>query len=256
MTIHAHDIVAGLRALGIDAGAKLVFHSSLKSFGFVEGGAEAVIDALLDTVGPEGTVIVPTMTFGAPFERATSPSLCGAVTEAFRLRPGAIRSDHPTHSVAAIGADSARLLEGHADTLPNGPASPLGKLAREGGFVVLAGVGHESNTTIHVAQHLAGLPIFKKYREVEVTGPDGVTQTKRVMIPGCSRGFGRLEPYIEARRAQKKALIGDAMVRVLRGSDVVSIGTDTLRRHPCALLCDSRDCGWCADAETILREWG
>lgn len=255
MTIQKHDIVEGLRALGIGEGAKLVLHSSLKSFGFVEGGAEAVIDAVLEAVGPDGTMIVPTMTFGAPFERATSPSLCGAVTEAFRLRPDAIRSDHPTHSVAAIGKDAARLLEGHADTLPNGPASPLGKLAREGGFIVLAGVGHESNTTIHAAQHLAGLPIFTKYREVVVTGPDGVTQTKRVMIPGCSRGFGRLEPYIEAKGAQKKALVGDATVRVLRGADIVSIGTDTLRRHPCALLCDSRDCGWCADAEAILREW-
>ncbi len=77
----------------------------------------------------------------------------------------------------------------------------------------------------------------------------------RVMIPGCSRGFGRLEPYIEARKAQRTILIGDASVRVLRGTDIVEIGAETLRRHPCALLCDSRDCGWCSDAEAILREW-
>jgi aminoglycoside 3-N-acetyltransferase len=256
MPITRREIVAGLRSLGLHEGDRYVMHSSLRSFGTVAGGSETVVEAMVESVSPGGTVIVPTMTFGAPFDRTASPSRCGRITETFRLHPDAVRSNHPTHSVAGIGPDAARLLEGHKNTLPNGPESPLGKLASEGGFVVLAGATHAGNTVIHIVQHLAGMPIFTKYREVEVRGDDGIVRVERVMIPGCSRGFVRLEPFIAARGAQRTARIGESEVRFMRASDIIEIGLEAVRRDPLILLCESEECAWCREAEGVLREWG
>ena len=92
MTVTKNDILDGFNRLGIRPGDTFVSHSSLASFGHVEGGADAVVDALLECVAPGGTVIVPTMTFGSPFDPARTPSKCGAITEAFRKRPGAVRN--------------------------------------------------------------------------------------------------------------------------------------------------------------------
>ena len=99
-------IVAGLREVGVGEGDLLQVHSSLSSFGYVEGGAKCVVDALLEAVGPSGTVMVPTFNHGRAdiFDVATTPSVNGAVTEALRERPEARRSVHPTqpeHNVSS-----------------------------------------------------------------------------------------------------------------------------------------------------------
>src|SRR6478672_9626519 len=104
------DLVEGLRALGLRLGALVQVHSSLSRLGFVEGGAETVVDALLEAVGLAGTVMVPTFNHGKAdiYDPRTTPSISGAVTEALRKRPGAHRSIHPTHPYAAIGPDAER----------------------------------------------------------------------------------------------------------------------------------------------------
>ncbi len=116
------DVARAAREIGVMPGNTLFFHSSLSSMGTVIGGPDAVIDGFLDAVGPEGTVAVPTLCNWAPdeqhlvFERwdpATTPSYVGRLTETLRRRPEAIRSDHATHSVAAIGARAEELTAGH-----------------------------------------------------------------------------------------------------------------------------------------------
>ncbi|MFW5866632.1 MAG: AAC(3) family N-acetyltransferase, partial [Armatimonadota bacterium] len=116
------DVTRAAREIGITPGDTLFFHSSLSSMGHVIGGPDAVIDGFLDAVGPEGTVAAPTLCDWEAheqhlvFERwdpTTSPSFVGAITERFRQRPDAIRSDHATHSVAAIGARAEELTAGH-----------------------------------------------------------------------------------------------------------------------------------------------
>ncbi|NLO07141.1 MAG: AAC(3) family N-acetyltransferase [candidate division WS1 bacterium] len=122
IVVHASDVAAAAAEVGITRGDTVFFHSSLSSMGHVEGGPNAVIDGFFEAVGPEGTVAVPTLCNWAPgeqhlvFERwdiANSPSFVGAITEAMRKRPDAIRSDHATHSVAAIGAGAEDLTAGH-----------------------------------------------------------------------------------------------------------------------------------------------
>lgn len=121
------DIAQAAREIGIEPGDTVFFHSSLSSMGTVVGGPDAVIDGFLDAVGPEGTVAVPTLCNWAPGEQhlvfdrwapETSPSYVGAITEALRRRPEAFRSDHATHSVAAIGARAEELTAGHGSGGP------------------------------------------------------------------------------------------------------------------------------------------
>jgi len=116
------DVADAAHEVGVVAGDTLFFHSSLSSMGHVVGGPDTVIDGFLDAVGPEGTVAVPTLCNWTPqeqhlvFERwdpAISPSYVGLITETLRGRAEAVRSDHATHSIAAIGARAEALTADH-----------------------------------------------------------------------------------------------------------------------------------------------
>ena len=119
--ISQETLVTDLRRLGVESGDTLFVHSSFKSLGPVEGGAEAVIGALLEAIGPEGTLLMPAFNLASrdPEERArgwdpeTTPSTVGWLTEYFRTRPGTLRSDHYSHSVAAAGRRARAYVEGH-----------------------------------------------------------------------------------------------------------------------------------------------
>lgn len=152
------DIIGGLRAMGVAPGDLIQVHSSLRSFGFVEGGAEEVVDALLELVEPGGTVMVPTFNHGAEyiFDVSASPSYNGVITETFRRRPQAVRSVHATHAYAAIGPLAEELCAGHLKAGAFGMESPLGKLARRGGWVLLLGVGMNRCTAAHLGERRAG----------------------------------------------------------------------------------------------------
>ncbi|NOZ20997.1 MAG: AAC(3) family N-acetyltransferase [Planctomycetes bacterium] len=112
-------IVRGLKELGIVPGDVVMVHSSLSSMGYVGGGADTVIDAFLEAVGPDGTLVMPALCRADKERRfetwniATSPSDVGRITETFRLRPGSVRSDHATHSVAAMGPLTGEITRGH-----------------------------------------------------------------------------------------------------------------------------------------------
>ena len=106
------EIAAALKEVGVQCGDTVMFHSSLSSMGWVVGGADTVIEGFLAAVGTNGTVVVPTLCRMPDGERhltfarwniVTSPSCVGHITEVFRHRPDAVRSDHGTHSVSAIG---------------------------------------------------------------------------------------------------------------------------------------------------------
>ena len=247
-------IFEGLRSLGVRSGGMIIAHSSLKSFGYVEDGAGTVIDAMIDTVGPEGTVFVPTMTFGAPFHHRDTPSYTGHITEVFRKREDSIRSHHPTHSIAGIGPAAARVLEGHELTTPMGYESPLARIAREDGLVVLLGVGHTSNSTVHAGLEEAKAPYLTKYRSVTVRDGDGTERVVSCLHPGCSRGFVRLEPILAHRGLQNRGFIGDAVVRVLRGRDIIDVTVEAVHADPSFLLCDYDECDFCPRARNIVEQ--
>ncbi|MHB0879182.1 MAG: AAC(3) family N-acetyltransferase [Anaerolineae bacterium] len=170
--VTAADVAAAARSLGLAAGDTVMFHSSLSSMGTVAGGADAVIDGMLQAVGPEGTVVVPTLCNWEPGEQAQvfprwdpvrSPSYVGRITEVFRQRPEARRSDHATHSVAAIGRRAEELTAGHGSggerLGPFGPrafarASPWQRLIDWDAHYCFIGVTYRVNTMVHMVESL------------------------------------------------------------------------------------------------------
>jgi aminoglycoside 3-N-acetyltransferase len=159
--------------LGIDAGSRLIVHSSLSSFGFVEGGASGVIDALLEVIGPDGLLLMPSFNHGRPFEdggpghydpRATATTN-GRIPDVFWRRQDVARTLNPTHAFAAWGPDAERYTADHHRTLTMGPDSPLGTLQRQGGYGLLLGVGYNRNTFHHVVEMTTKAPCLGRRTE-------------------------------------------------------------------------------------------
>ncbi|WP_135805667.1 aminoglycoside N(3)-acetyltransferase [Halorussus marinus] len=169
-----------LRSLGVREDDTLLVHSSLSSLGWVPGGARAVVDALFDAVSAAGTLVMPThspqyadptdwenstapdgasggiRTSMAPYRPDVSPTRgMGAIPESFRSSPGVVRSRHPIYSFAARGADADAVVADHAYDGGLGEKSPLAAVYDRGGSVLLLGVGHDSDTSLHLAEHRA-----------------------------------------------------------------------------------------------------
>jgi aminoglycoside 3-N-acetyltransferase len=249
------DIVSGLRSMGVHHGAILLVHSSLSSFGHVEGGAETVVDALLKAVGSQGTVLVPTLTGSEALNAANPPifdpvsTACwtGRIPEVFRQRPQAVRSLHPTHSVAAIGARAVELTVEHEQSItPCGPDSPYGRLARAGGAILLLGVSHNSNTTFHLVEELVGVPyhIQPGFVPAQVVEHDQA-RTVHLMLHryGPARDFGRMEPLFCERGIQRDGQIGNARVRLVDARRMVALTSQALRQDPAILLAHDKSAG-------------
>ena len=248
MSVTKCEIYGGLRGLGVESGASLVVHSSLSRLGWVDGGADAVVDALLDAVGPEGTIMMPTFTrYDAPYDPDGSPSTTGAITEAFRTRRPAVRSPHPTKSVAAIGPDAAALVEEHDLGNSLGPHSPLHRLIDDrDGDILLLGVDHTKNSALHVAERLADLPYRDQIAETTRQRPDRSIETVKVNQVHCSRGFGVVESVAKRLGLGRSGHVGDATARLLDGKALLSLVVELLDEQPGLLLCDIPDCDRCA----------
>lgn len=155
-------IAEDLHRLGVVEGGSLLVHSSLRSLGYVEGGPMEVVAGLRRAVGPEGTLLLPalsydTVTAANPvFDLEHSPSCVGAITECFRTS-GAMRSIHPTHSVCAVGPDAADFLaDHHRDTTPVGEHSPFRRIRDRCGQILMLGCGLKPNTSMHGVEERLG----------------------------------------------------------------------------------------------------
>lgn len=248
------DIEIGLRRLGLRTGDLVFVHSSLSSFGCVEGGAETVVEAILAVIGPGGTLGVPTFNYEPGcFDPVETPSVVGAITEAVRLRPDAVRSLHPTHSVAAIGKRAREFVAGHESVHYIGEGSPLHKLYLWDGKVLLLGVDHRTTSIIHLAEHLARVPYLNRNRQVMVRTEQGIIR-RGVRRGGCSRGFVKIEEDLAAsgERAGTSDCIGKCLARLIPARTIVDVAVEMLSRDPAALLCDDPQCSVCAESRAMI----
>lgn len=249
------SLVLDLQQLGLGPGDRVLVHSSLSSLGWVCGGAVAVVEALLSVLGPDGTLVVPThsgdlsdpSTWARPsvpeswwdtiratmpaFRPASTPSRgMGAVAEVARTWPGALRSNHPQVSFAAVGPAAAALTEGHqlADSL--GEGSPLARLYDADALVLLLGVDHRSNTSLHLAQYRCG-----SWSRDQLFGPVEEHGVRRWVgwsdIDLDTDDFPALGADLEAVELVRSETVGRATARLMRQRQVVDHATAWFRSH-------------------------
>ena len=178
-----------LELLGIVRGDVLVVHSSLKSMGYVEGGAACVIDALSDAIGKEGTLMFPTFTYRTSYvdsfySNKETPSCVGLISETFRHADGVIRTNHPTHSVAIRGRLAYDMIQDEeVDDTPMGPRSPYRRLPSVNAKILMLGCGTAHNSFMHAVEEEANavysLRDHQTYTVVDAQGRIGLRRVRR-----------------------------------------------------------------------------
>lgn len=272
MAVTTEDIRRGVRASGL-AGRAVCAHGSLSSFGHVEGGAGAVVNAFLE----EGcTLLVPAFSSGFELAPPTNVRVArngrdqearwpnpgagriyttgtnevdremGAIPAAVLAREGRVRGRHAFDSFAAVGPAARELVGGQA---PRDVYAPLAALARACGCVVLMGVGLERMTLLHVAEREAGRRLFIRWANDEGGEPTGFE------VGGCSEGFGRLAPAL--RPAARVTKVGESVWTVYDAARALRLAADAIRAEPGVTHCGRADCERCDDAAAggpVLRE--
>jgi aminoglycoside 3-N-acetyltransferase len=264
MTVFVRDLETGLCALQLGE-APVIVHASLKSFGHVDGGAESVVDVFLHTFT---SVMVPTFTYKTMITPSVGPAdnamdygsgqdanrlaeffipsmpvdpLMGIVPETLRQHPLAKRTGHPIQSFAGVHAETFLAAQTMAD-----PLAPLSALAMAGGWVILLGVNHTVNTSIHYAEKMAGRKTFIRW----ALTPNGVVECPS--FPGCSAGFDAIAPALDMQT--RRAWIGNALVQAVSLRTLFNAVIPLIRKDPLALLCQQEDCERCGEIrEQVIR---
>ncbi len=229
-----------LRAIGLKKGDIVLLHSSLASIGKVEGGADTVVKAFLETLDKTGTLVVPV--FGS----------LGIITDTIKARPDAVISDCPKGTVAAIGAMAREICMDHwqADTV-HGEGSPYLKIAGLDGYVCLLGVDHDRNTTMHSVEALLRLPYLNPVSGAVKT-PQGTKQKTWQYYPGPHRDFIGLDSLLYSSGKMKTGRIGNAVTRLIKSQDLIEILTEAGRRDPAFCLCDNPECADCVTQRAAI----
>ncbi|MFW2335463.1 aminoglycoside N(3)-acetyltransferase [Ilumatobacter sp.] len=251
------SLVADLRALGVTPGMTMMVHVALSRIGYVAGGAHAVVLALLESVGDTGTLVMPahstdltdpadwsnppvpvewqaTIRDGMPpYDPVmTPPREMGAVVDCFRHVPGVIRSGHPTVSAAAVGPNAAFVAADHELRDGLGERSPQGRLYELDGHVLLMGVTHANNTSLHLAERRSA-PADARWRPQ--SSPLLVDGERRWVTYECldddPSDFENIGEAFAESGAERSGPVGAGVGRLMRCRDLVDFATDWMNEH-------------------------
>ena len=246
-----------LRSCGLAEGQTVLVHLAMSKLGWIIGGAQAVILALLAAVGESGTIMMPTNNSSNidPWEAQnppipeewwqtirdhipaynplTTPSEeMGRVPELLRTWPGAVRSDHPAFSLAALGSKADYLVADHAMTEDAGDRSPLGKLYELDGHVLLLGVEHWNNTSLHLAEFRADYPGKRNLSTGSAILVDGQRQwVTYEVLDTHYKDFGEIGAAFDAAHNIAVQQINEAEVRFFRQRLVVDFAVAWMEAH-------------------------
>ena len=255
--ITKEDILEAFQSVGLANGSAVMVHTSLSRLGYVCGGAQTVIEALIETVGEEGTIMMPTQSWknldpedgvhgdvereywqiirdNWPVydKRMTPTNTMGAVAEMFRSWPGTLRSDHPARSVAAWGKHAEYLTANHDFSDIFGESSPLAKLYALDGDVLLIGVGYDKNTSLHLADVRAEYPgkhTCVEHSAVMENGRRVWKAYETLYVDG--EDFVQLGEAFEKANAVSKAALGNATLRRMKQREVVDFAVEWIEAH-------------------------
>lgn len=242
MHVDKETIASGLRELGLREGEVVLLHSSLASLGRVEGGPQTVVDAFLEVLGPEGTLVVPG--FGE----------LGAIVECVKAHPRAVRSIHPIAEVAAIGVLAEAICRDHwrAPTA-HAEDTPYFRIAEIGGYVCLLGVDQDRNTTLHTVEEMLRLPYLQRTDEHTFETPAGQVTRSWELFPGPHRNFIGLDRRLRQSGTMRIGRIGNSVVRLIRAGDLIEVAQAAGLEDPAFVLCGNPQCGDCVRQRAALR---
>ena len=238
-----------LRFLGVRTGGVLLVHTAFKSVGPVEGGPLGLIAALRAAVGPNGTLVMPTMTSGEDvFDPRTTPTAdMGITAETFWRQPRVLRSAHPGGSFAAEGPRAEYICQPQPLSPPHGANSPVGRVHELGGQVLLLGVTHSEDTTLHLAEDLAHVPYSVSHPTV--VGPGRIELIAET--DHCCRGFRKVDAWLQNQRSGK---VGNADARLADSRELVEVALEHLKHDPLVFLCtENSGCDECDLAHASAR---
>lgn len=240
------NIIDSIIDFGIKPTDTLLVHSSMKAIGEVDGGADTVLDAFIEYMQDDGLLIFPTHTWEQindeynVFNPMTEPSCVGILTNLFRIRPGVIRSLHPTHSVAALGKDALEYTSGEEQY--NTPCSRngcWGKLYNRKAKILFLGCSLQRNTFIHGVEEWNNIPgrLTEKPRQLKIVTPDGDILERSFhshYFPNgnISDNYDKLLPPFLHLDIAKKGFIGDAESVLCDAVGMTEITSKFLQKNP------------------------
>ncbi|MBO0475525.1 AAC(3) family N-acetyltransferase [Vagococcus sp. DIV0080] len=258
MIITKEMLIKSFKELGLEKNDRLMVHTSLSSFGgIVSGGAQTIIEALMEIVSEEGLIMMPTQswknldpdtgvhgtvteeeanvirqTWPAFNKRLTPTNTMGSVAEMFRLWPNTYRSSHPSRSLAAWGKGAEDMMVAHDLSDIFGPSSPLQKLYELKGKVLLIGVGHDKNTSIHLADALAEYP--SKHHETHFSAM--TINDKRVWqsyntLYVDGEDFEEIGEAFENKHDVSVKLLGEATLKLMSQCDLVDFSVEWIEKN-------------------------
>lgn len=247
------SVIAQLHTLGVPPGGVVLVHTAFSNVRPIEGGPAGLIEALRGALGPVGTLVMPSMTDDDEhaFDPArTSCAGMGVVADTFWRMPGVLRSDSP-HAFAAAGPHAATITAPHPVDEPHGPRSPVGRVYDLDGYVLLLGVGHDADTTVHLAEHLAGVRYRRRY--VTTVLVEGRPTPCHYEEPDhCCQNFGLLDRWLEAAGLQRRGIVGHGEARLARSRDIVETAVARMREEETAFLHPPGVCEECDEARASL----
>jgi aminoglycoside 3-N-acetyltransferase len=235
--IHRDALVGQLLELGVQSGGILLVHTSFSKVRPVEGGPVGLISALHLALGPQGTLVMPSMSYDDDHVYDKTKSHCaemGVTADTFWRLPGVLRSDN-NHAFAAVGPHAEKILAPHRIDIPHGLDSPVGRVYELDGQVLLLGVDQTSNTTIHLCENMAGVR-YRRDKYLTILKDGKPVKFEYRELDHCCQNFSRVDGWLDEHGLQRRGKVGHADARLIRSRDIVEVVTERLKENETTFL--------------------